>query len=176
MKETSAGCCVTVFYVLSVVVVGTVVTRVRRDVGATLMRSVANCIRVCKLQSYGNQGSLFTLKDTKVASSNHARDVERDFVVSLTKVFERDLPYLDEAIVEGLPLGSVEDGVIGGDSVVEPVEGVDEVLDGQADVVRQELEAFEFDDDGEASECCADLGDEDRDDAVSRLVLKVDDG
>ena len=65
--------------------------------------------------------------------------------------------------------------MVGGDDVVEPVEGVDEVLDGQADVVRQELEAFEFDDDGEASECCADLGDEDRNDAVSRLVLEVDD-
>ena len=96
--------------------------------------------------------------------------------MSLTKVFERDFPDLDEAVVESLPLRSVDDGVVGAEDVVEPVEGVDEVLDGQADVVRQELEAFEFDDDGEASECCADLGDEDRDDAVSRLVLEVDDG
>ena len=54
----------------------------------------------------------------------------------------------------------------GGDDVVKPVEGVDEVLDGQADVVRQELEAFEFDDDGEASKGCADLRDEDHDDVV----------
>ena len=44
VEETSAGCCVTVFYVLSVVVVGTVVTRERRDVGATLACSAANCI------------------------------------------------------------------------------------------------------------------------------------
>ena len=86
---------------------------------------------VCKfkLQSYRNKGSLFTLEDTKVASSNHARDVERNFVVSLTKVFERDLPNLDEAVVKGLPLRSVDDGVVGAEDVVEPVEGVDEVLD-----------------------------------------------
>ena len=44
VKETSAGCCVTVFDVLSVVVVGTVVTRERRDVWATLTCSAANCI------------------------------------------------------------------------------------------------------------------------------------
>ena len=41
VKETSAGRSVTIFYVLSVVVVGTVVTRERRDVGATLVYSAA---------------------------------------------------------------------------------------------------------------------------------------
>ena len=46
VEETSAGCCVTVFYVLSVVVVGTVVTRERRDGWATLACSAANCIRM----------------------------------------------------------------------------------------------------------------------------------
>ena len=46
VKETSAGCCVTVFDVLSVVVVGMVVTREGRDVGATLACSAANCICV----------------------------------------------------------------------------------------------------------------------------------
>ena len=47
VKESSAGCGVTVFEVLSVVVVGTVVTQERRDVGATLVCSAANCICVC---------------------------------------------------------------------------------------------------------------------------------
>ena len=47
MEESSAWCCVTVFDVLSVVVVGTVVTRERRGVGATLACSAADCIRVC---------------------------------------------------------------------------------------------------------------------------------
>ena len=46
VEETSARCCVTVFNVLSVVVVGTVVTRERRDAWATLACSAANCIRV----------------------------------------------------------------------------------------------------------------------------------
>ena len=44
VEEPSARCCVTVFDVLSVVVVGTVVTRERRDVWATLACSAANCI------------------------------------------------------------------------------------------------------------------------------------
>ena len=48
VEEASAGRGVTVFDVLSVVVVGTIVTRERRDVGATLACSAANCIRVCK--------------------------------------------------------------------------------------------------------------------------------
>ena len=46
VEETSAGCCVTVFYVLSIVVVVTVVTQERRDAWATLACSAANCIRV----------------------------------------------------------------------------------------------------------------------------------
>ena len=49
VKETSAGRCVTVFDVLSVVVVGTVVTRERRDAWATLACSAAIIfVRVCK--------------------------------------------------------------------------------------------------------------------------------
>ena len=44
VEETSAGCCVTIFDVLSVVVVGTVVTRERRDAWATLACSAANCM------------------------------------------------------------------------------------------------------------------------------------
>ena len=178
MKETSAGCCVTVFYFLSVVVVGTVVTRERRDVGAMLACSAANCIRVekSKLQSKRNKQVVFSYKNLKVPAADYARDLECDFVVSLTKVLEGDLPDLDEPVIQSLPLSPISDGVVSGDDVVEPVEGVDEVLDGQADVVRPELETFEFDDDGEASECRADLGDEDRDDAVSRLVFEVDDG
>ena len=47
VEETSAGCCVTIFDVLSVVVVGTVVTRERRDAWATLACSAANCICMC---------------------------------------------------------------------------------------------------------------------------------
>ena len=129
-----------------------------------------------KLQSKRNKRVVLSYKNVKVTASDYTRDGKCDFVVSLTKVLEGDLPDLDEPVVQSLPLSSVGDGVVGGDNVVEPVEGVDEVLDGQADVVRQELEAFELDDDGEASECCADLGDEDRDDAVSRLVFEVDDG
>ena len=48
VEEPSAGCCVTVFDVLSVVVVGTVVTRERRDAWATLACSTATCICVYK--------------------------------------------------------------------------------------------------------------------------------
>ena len=96
--------------------------------------------------------------------------------MSLTKVFKRDFPDLDEAIVQGLPLRLVDDGVVGAENVVEPVEAVDEVLDGQADVVGQELETFELHDDGEASKSGADLWDEDRDDVLHRLVFEVDDG
>ena len=47
VEESSTRCSVTIFDVLSVVVVGTVVTRKRRDVGATLVYSTASCIRVC---------------------------------------------------------------------------------------------------------------------------------
>ena len=73
-----------------------------------------------------------------------------------------------------MPL-SLVDGA-GGDAVVELVEVVDEVLDGDANVVRQELEAFEFDDDGEASKCGADLGGEDGADAFVGFALEVDEG
>ena len=44
VEEPSAWCCVTVLDVLSVVVVGTVVTQERRDVGATLACSATNCV------------------------------------------------------------------------------------------------------------------------------------
>ena len=105
MKETSAGCCVTVFYVLSVVVVGTVVTRERRDVWVTLACSAANCIRAYvykqkrKLQSKRNKRVVLSHKNLKVPAANYARDLEGDFVVSLTKVLEGDLPDLDEPVV-----------------------------------------------------------------------------
>ena len=46
VEESSAQCCVTVFDVLRVVVVGTVVTWERCDAWATLACSTANCIRV----------------------------------------------------------------------------------------------------------------------------------
>ena len=64
----------------------------------------------------------------------------------------------------------------GGDGVVEFVKAVNEAFDGDLDVVGEELEPFEFDDDGEALDRRADFGDEDRDDVVVRLVLEVDDG
>ena len=48
VEESSAWCCVTVLEVLSVVVVGTVVTRERRDAWVTLACSAANDIRVYK--------------------------------------------------------------------------------------------------------------------------------
>ena len=105
MKETSAGCCVTVFYVLSVVVVGTVVTRERRDAGATLACSAANCIcayvykQKGKLQSKRNKRVVLSYKNVKVTASDYARDGECDFVVSLTKVLEGDLSDLDEPVI-----------------------------------------------------------------------------
>ena len=49
VELTGSGCGVAVAYVLVVEVVRTAVTRVRRDVGATLMRSVANCIVYVKI-------------------------------------------------------------------------------------------------------------------------------
>ena len=75
MEETSAGCCVTVFYVLSVVVVGTVVTRERRDVWATLACSAANCIRAYvykqkgKLQSKRNKRVVLSHKNLEVPAA-----------------------------------------------------------------------------------------------------------
>ena len=44
VELTGSGGGIAVVYVLVVEVVRTAVTRVRRDVGATLRRSVANCI------------------------------------------------------------------------------------------------------------------------------------
>ena len=104
VEETSAGCCVTVFDVLSVVVVGTVVTRERRDAGATLACSAANCIRVYvnkkrKLQSKRDKRVVLSYKNLKVPAADYARDLECDFVVSLTKVLEGDLPDLDEPVI-----------------------------------------------------------------------------
>ena len=75
-----------------------------------------------------------------------------------------------------MPLCSVDDGVVGAEDVVEPVEGVDEVLNRQADVVGQELEAFELYHDGEAAEGGADLWDEDCDESFMGFALEVDDG
>ena len=56
VEEPSTGCCVTIFDVLSVVVVGTVVTRKRRDAWATLACSAANRI-VCKNVNYSPSGT-----------------------------------------------------------------------------------------------------------------------
>ena len=101
VKETSAGCCVAIFDVLSVVVVGTVVTRERRDAWATLACSAANCIRVekSKLQSKRNKRVVLSYKNLKVPAADYARDLECDFVVSLTKVLEGDFPDLDESVI-----------------------------------------------------------------------------
>ena len=94
------------------------------------------CKQEKKLQSKRDKRVVLSYKDLKVPAADYARDLECDFVVSLTKVLEGDLPDLDEAVVESLPLRSVDDGVVGAEDVVEPVKGVDEVLDRQADVVR----------------------------------------
>ena len=104
MKETSARCCVAVFDVLSVVVVGTVVTRERRDAWATLACSAANCISCVyltkrKLQSKRDKRVVLSYKNLKVPAADYARDLECDFVVSLTKVLEGDLPDLDEPVI-----------------------------------------------------------------------------
>ena len=48
VEITGSRCRVAVVYVLVIEVVRTAVTRVRRCVGATLMRSAANCICVCR--------------------------------------------------------------------------------------------------------------------------------
>ena len=54
VELTGSGCGIAVVYVLVIEVVRTAVTRVRRDVGATLMRSVANCIVYVKLNRKKN--------------------------------------------------------------------------------------------------------------------------
>ena len=94
--------------------------------------------------------------------------------MTLAKVLEGDLADFDKPVVEGLPLCLVNGQ--GGDGVVKFIKAVNEAFDGELDVVGEELEAFEFDDDGEAPDCCSDLRDEDRDDVVVRLVLEVDYG
>ena len=104
VEESSARCCVTVLDVLSVVVVGTVVTWKRRDVGVTLACSAANCIRVYvnkkrKLQSKRNKQVVLSYKNVEITASDYARNGECNFVVSLTKVLEGDLPDLDEPVV-----------------------------------------------------------------------------
>ena len=93
------------------------------------------CVEKSKLQSKRNKRVVLSYKNLKGPTADYARDLEGDFVVSLTKVFERDFPDLDEAVVQGLPLRLVDDGVVGAEDVVKPVEAVDEVLDRQADVV-----------------------------------------
>ena len=94
--------------------------------------------------------------------------------MTLAKVLEGDLADFDEPVIEGLPLCLI-DGQ-GGDGVVEFVKVVNEAFDGELDVVGEELETFEFDDDGEVPDHGSDFRDEDRDDVVVRLVLQVDDG
>ena len=49
VEVTSSRCGIAVVYILVVKVVRTSVIRVRRDVGATLVRSVANCIVYVKV-------------------------------------------------------------------------------------------------------------------------------
>ena len=79
--------------------------------------------------------------------------------MTLVKVLEGDLADFDEPVIEGLPLCLV-DGQ-GGNGVVKFIKTVNEAFDGELDVVGEELETFEFDDDGEAPDCCSDLRDED---------------
>ena len=94
--------------------------------------------------------------------------------MALAKVLEGNLANLYEPVVEGLPLPFV-DGE-GGDGVVKFIKAVNEAFDGDLDVIGEELEVFEFDDDGEALDRRSDFRDEDRDNVIVRLVLEVDDG
>ena len=54
VEVTGSGCGVAVVYVLVIKVVRMSVTWVRRDVGATLMRSIANCIVYVKINRKKN--------------------------------------------------------------------------------------------------------------------------
>ena len=94
--------------------------------------------------------------------------------MTLAKVLEGDLANFDKPVIEGLPLRLVDRQ--GGDGVVKLIKAMNEVFDGELDVVGEELETFEFDDDGKAPDRCSDFRDEDRDDVVVRLVFEVDDG
>ena len=69
-----------------------------------LIYSVTNCIRAYvkqekKLQSKRDKRVVFSYKNLKVPAADYARDLECDFVVSLTKVLEGDLPDLDEPVI-----------------------------------------------------------------------------
>ena len=98
---------------------------------------------------YVKQRKLAKLRpqDVEVASFGDARYSERDLVVALAKVFEGNLADLNEPVVEGLPLPFV-DGE-GGNLVVEFIKAVNEMFDGELNVVGKELELLKFDDDGE---------------------------
>ena len=114
------------------------------------------------------------LQDVKVVPFHDVRYLERDLVVSSAKALKRDVTNLEKAVVQRLPLGFVDRARV--DVVVELVEVVNEALDGEPDVVGEELETFELDDDGEPAEGCADLGDEDRDESFVGFALEVDYG